>query len=194
MSDQIVAAMITGGCAVVAALIGLLARHLRDERRVALAPGTEPPVFRGARAYAAAGDVAGRRRYIHEIELGLSRGYLWLTPEQQAACAGSEWALDRIGLYLFEAAHGHTRPEERLLHVRHEWERSTNGVANRPTLPLRYALLGLLAARSEPAMQRLLYDNATLLADIRRFLRAQDSDAEALRAVERLLSLVRAAA
>lgn len=195
MSDQVIAAMITGGCAVIAALIGLLARHLRDEHRASLAPGTEPPVFRSARAYEAATDIARRRRYVQEIELGLSRGVLWLTPEQQGACAGSDWALDRLGLYLFEAVHGQTRPEERMLHVRHEWERAANGVAEPSWLPLRYALLGLLAARFEPGMQRLLDDNAALLGDIRRFLRSSRAeDAEALRVVESLLAMLRAAA
>ncbi len=193
MSDQIVAAMITGGCAVLAALIGLLARRLRDERRASLAPGTEPPVFRAARAYAAA-DVAGGRRFIQQIELSLAHGLLWLTPEQQAACAGSEWALDRIGLYLFEAAHSFTRPEERMLHVRHEWERATNGAGQPSTPALRFALLSLSAARSEPAMPHQLNNNAALLADVRRYLRSHGADPEALRVVESLLLLVRSAA
>lgn len=194
MSDQIVAAIITGSCAVAAALIGLLARRLRDERRAGLAPGSAPPVFRGARAYASASGVGGRRRYVQEIELALSHGGLWLSPEQQVACAGSEWALDRIGLYLFEAAHGTTRPEERMLHLRHEWERTTNGAGWPSTPALRYALLALLAARSEPATQRVLNENAALLHELRRFLRSHDEDAEALRAVEGLLGLLRSAA
>lgn len=199
MSDQVIAAIITGIAAIIAAGIGLLRWHDRAQRfggRV-IASGREPPIFDAARAFARFSTLAEKKTAIQPIEVALSHGSVTLTNDQIEYCGASEWELDRIGLYLFEEYTAQPHHAVRVLHVRHEYERLRAATYPRSSLPLLYAtrsLVTLLKQQRQLAID--LHEHADLFQEIRDFLRKHphiDTDAELVRLVDKLNLMIHSA-
>ncbi|MDP9315649.1 MAG: hypothetical protein M3R24_33105 [Chloroflexota bacterium] len=199
MSDQVIAAMITGIAAIIAAGIGLLRwrEHAQRFNGRALASGLEPPIFDAARMFARFSTLAEKKTAIQPIEVALSHGSVSLTNRQMEYCAASEWELDRIGLYLFEEYTAQPHHAVRMLHVRHEYERLRVATFPRSSLPLLYAtrsLVTLLKQQRQLAFD--LHEHADLFHEINQFLRKHpqiDADAELVRLVDKLSLIVQQA-
>lgn len=193
MSDQVWAALITGGCAIIAAAVGLL-RWRGTRRSGLLTPASSPPIFRAARHFRAAGTSMEQQQAIQQIEVALSHGSLLLSSYQMEQCAGSEYELDRIGLYLFEAYTAQPHHAMRVLHLRHEWERLRGQPAARAALPLLYALRSVTRlAHPHAPLPPALHESAEVLHEIARFVRADpalDPDREIAREAEKLLRII----
>ena len=194
MSDQVIAALITGVAGIIAALIGLRWREWSKASGRPVASGTEPPIFDAARQFAKFTTLEQKKKTIQPIEVALSHGTVALTINQMEACASSEWELDRIGLYLFEEYTAQPNHIARLMHVRHEYERVRAATYPRSSLPLVYALHSLLVlARQQPLLAEAVGEGAELLVDIMRFCGKHphlDPDHEIRRLVDKLLGLL----
>lgn len=195
MSDQVLAALITGVCGIIAAAIGLIYRWQRArERRRMLAPGNAPPVFAAARNFAKSATIEQQKRAIQQIEVALSHGSLMLSSYQMEQCAGSDYELDRIGLYMFEEYTAQPNQAARVLHVLHEWDRLKSATVSRSVLPLTYAVRSLTSlARQQPVLPPRLRESAEVLHEIRCFVReeaALDLRDELAREVARLLAII----
>ena len=195
MSDQVLAALITGLAGIVATVIGLWWRERTQGRALRpLASGSAPPIFDAARQFARFATPAQQQTAIQPIEVALSHGTIMLTNRQMELAAGSDWELDRIGLYLFEEYTAQPNAAARLLHVRHEFERLRLATGPRSPLPLFYALRSLLALlRRQPTLLEPQGEDVEMLHTLRHFAAKHpqlDPDQELRRLVERLLALV----
>lgn len=171
MHDQVIAAIITGGAAIIAALIGLLRWRGRSNRaaRQAVVRGDTPPIFTAARAFATFTTQAEQQRAIQPIEVAMIHGAATLSTSQIVQCAGSSWELDRIGLYLFEEYNPQPNMVQRALHVRHELELIKALPNPRNLLPLHYAVRSLWALTvQQPQQCAKLPDCADLLHELAR--------------------------
>lgn len=193
MSDQITAALITGTCGIIAAVIGLLRWRRRERQRQRLLnTGHETPIFAAARAFAKSTTVEQQRKAIQQIEVALSHGSLLLSGYQMEQCAGSDWELDRIGLYLYEEYTAQPNQAARALHVQHEWDRLKVAATPRSTLPLLYSVRSLeRLVRQQPHISATLWESTETLYDIKQHLHTHshlDPDKALLREVDRLLA------
>ncbi len=194
MSDQVIAALITGFAGIVAALIGLRWRAWNRTAERSFTSGREPPIFDAARQFAEFTTLEQKKKTIQPIEVALSQGTAALTTNQMEACACSDWELDRIGLYLFEEYTAQPNHAARLMHVRHEYERLRAALYPHSSLALFYALRSLLVlAKHRPELGESIGDSAELLLDIVRFVDKHphlDPDRELQRLVGKLLGLL----
>lgn len=196
MSDQVIAALITGIAAIIAAGIGLIRWQERVQRasgRV-IAAGQEPPIFDAARLFARFSTLAEKKTAIQPIEVALSHGSVTLTTRQMEYCAMSDWELDRIGLYLFEEYTAQPQHAVRVMHVRHEYERLRTATFPRSSLPLLYATRSLLTLlKQQRQLAVTLQEQADLFQEIRHFVRNHphiDVDTELERLMNKLILIV----
>lgn len=196
MTDQVIAALITGGAGILAALIGLVRWRTRVQEhgvRIVTAMNT-PPIFEAARLYATCTTLEDKKKLIQQIEVGLSHGTVRLTTLQMEQCAGSDWELDRIGLYLFEEYTAQPNPTTRLLHVQHEFDLLQASTTARSPLPLLYAVRSLLKmAHQQTALRPLIREHVEVLSAIKQYLRTRDVEphtANMQRLIDKLLVLL----
>lgn len=174
MSDQALAAAITGLAGIVAAAIGILRRRDRGEilRARAVIRSDMPPIFAGARQFAECATVAAQQQLIQPIENAMSHGAAPLSSSQMIQAAGSDYDLDRIGLYLFEEYTGQPNPAARLLHLRHELERLKAEPYPRNLLALHHAARSLRTlAYTRPDILPTIRAAADLLREVSEFTR-----------------------
>ncbi len=195
MSDQVIAALITGLAGIVAALIALRWREWNRTGDPSFTSGREPPIFDAAREFASSATLEQKKKTIQPIEVGLSHGTATLSTTQMEACAGSDWELDRIGLYLFEEYTAQPNHTARLMHVRHEYERMRATIYPRSSLALFYALRSLLVlVKHQPELVASVGESTELLCDIARFVDKHpqlDPDRELQRLVGKLVGVLR---
>lgn len=126
--------------------------------------------------------------------MAISSGSVRLSRGQIEQAAGSEWELDRIGLYVFEEYSAHTDHGARCLHLEHEFERVRLDPAPRSLLPLHYAIRSLLVlARQQASIPVCLQDRSDLIHTIATFLAQRpqlDPYGETARSAQRLALLI----
>ncbi len=172
MSDQVLAAAITGVAGIVAALLGALRWRGRGEiqRKQSIIRSDVPPIFAGAREFVEGATFAAHQRLIQPIETAMRQGNAPLSSSQMIQAAGSEYDLDRIGLYLFEEHSALPNPAARLLHLRHELERLKAEPYPRNLLALHHAARSLLTlARQRPDLLPVVREAADLLREVNEF-------------------------
>ncbi len=196
MTDQVIAALITGGAGVLAALIGLVRWRIRTQEQGGWIVGaaTTPPIFESARFFSTCTTLEDKKKAIQQIEVGLSHGTVRLTNMQMEQCAGSDYELDRIGLYLFEEYTAQPNPVSRLLHVQHEFDLISAATTARSPLPLFYALRSLLKMLNQhDALRPLVREQIELLNAIKHRLSHRLHDSHSVdipRVIDKLIALL----
>lgn len=115
------------------------------------------PVFEESRPFSELDPFSqneGRKKLAQQLERRIQKGDHQLTAADLDRADAGDYELDRIGLYFWEEHTGQW-PKERIVHVRHEFERIRNAGKPRSLMPLHYALRSfekcLRQERSEPA-------------------------------------------
>jgi hypothetical protein len=108
---------------------------------LAIKPKKEPPVFPESAPFDALDPYTQfkeRKQLAQRVESTIGKGH-YLTADEVTRADAGPYELDRIGLYLFEEQVGKW-PNDRSVHVRHEFERIEISPRAPSLMPLHYAL------------------------------------------------------